>query len=326
MKKHLISLSFLSVVLLFVITSGNGIAKTLTIELNWFPEVDDGGIYQAVAEGLYKKSGFNVKVVPGGEKPNGQIQLASGKYDFYTGSEMGIIRAYKEGLPVEAVAALLQKPLTAIITHNNINSLNQLKGQTILVSATGRFSYWPWLRNKYGLANSQRRPYLGSVGPFLDDKNIAQQGYITYEPYIIKKHGVKCKTFLLSDYGLPGQGELLETNKDFAKNHPLLVEKFVADTIQGYKDYIKNPEPGNNLIHAAYPSVSIDTLDYGSKILNKNCIITGKSCSISSVGILNNKEWKSVYEFMLKWKILDGPTNYLGAYTTRFLPKLKSHT
>jgi ABC-type nitrate/sulfonate/bicarbonate transport systems, periplasmic components len=318
MKKTFYSLIYIA---LFFIMSGNAVAKTLTIELNWFPEVDDGGIYQAIAEGLYKKSGLDVKVIPGGEKPNGQIQLASGKYDFYTGSEMSILRAYKEGLPVEAVAAILQKPLTAIITHDDINSLKQLKGHTILVSATGRFTYWPWLRNKYGLSNSQRRPYLGSVGPFLDDKNIAQQGYITYEPYIIEKHGVKCKTYLLSDHGLPGQGELLETNKDFATKHPLLVKTFVADTIQGYKDYIKNPTLGNKLINSVYPSVSFSTLNYGSYILNKYCIITGKNCSISSVGMLNKEAWKNVYDFMLKWKILDAPTDYMGAYTSKFLPK-----
>ncbi|MEY2333475.1 ABC transporter substrate-binding protein [Acidithiobacillus ferrianus] len=294
---------------------------TVTVELNWFPEVDDGGIYEALAEGLYKKVGLNVKVISGGEKPHGQIELAARRYDFYTGGEMGILRAIKAGLPVEAVGCMLQMPLTAIITHTNVHSLINLKGHPILVSENGRSSYWPWLQKKYHFSKSQRQPYLGSIAPFLEDNNIAQQGYITYEPFIINEHKVNCNVFLLSKIGLPGQGELIETNSNYAMKHPEVVKRFLLATIEGYKNYLSNPKLGNLLIFKANPSVGISTLEYGYSVLKKGCFITGNKCRIQDIGQLNQSSWRQTYAFMVKWKLLPSGVNYMSGYNSSYLPK-----
>ena len=39
--------------------------------------------------------------------------------------------------------------------------------------------------------------------PFVADRNIVQQGYLTSEPYAIQKAGVKANVFLFADHGLP---------------------------------------------------------------------------------------------------------------------------
>ena len=47
----------------------------------------------------------------------------------------------------------------------------------------------------------KRRPYLFNSAPF-SNKNSAQQGYLTSEPYSISKEiGVEPNVFLLADYG-----------------------------------------------------------------------------------------------------------------------------
>lgn len=302
---HLFILTLVTFITLFI--SPSSVAepsKTVTVLLNWFPEADDGGIYDALAFNLYKKVGLDVKVIPGGEKPHGQMQLAAGKYDFYTGGAMGVLHAIKAGLPVEAVASMLQKPLTAIITHKDISNLEELKGHTILVSESGRFSYWPWLMQKYNYEENQRRPYLGSVAPFLMNSSIAQQGYVTYEPYIIRKQGDHCNVFPLAEYGLPGPGEILEVNTNFANQHPKIVERFISATIAGYKQYLVDPIKANLLIHQAYPTVSLGTLQYGYNILKNGCYITGNGCHLKNIGHLSLAEWKAVYLFMLKWHLL----------------------
>ena len=53
---------------------------------NWFAEAQHGGYYEAVATGLYKKFGLNVKIDMGGPEINGEQLLAAGKYQFYMGN------------------------------------------------------------------------------------------------------------------------------------------------------------------------------------------------------------------------------------------------
>ena len=65
----------------------------------------------------------------------------------------------------------------------------KLKGKTILVGAGGRVSYWPFLKAKYGFTDEQMRPYTFNLAPFMADKNLVQQGFISSEPYAMRQAG-----------------------------------------------------------------------------------------------------------------------------------------
>jgi NitT/TauT family transport system substrate-binding protein len=45
-----------------------------------------------------------------------------------------------------------------------------LKGKPIAVSAASNTTFWPWLKQRYGFTDDQKRPYAFSVQPFLVDK------------------------------------------------------------------------------------------------------------------------------------------------------------
>lgn len=286
--------------------------------LNWFPEAEDGGIYEALEEGLYKKVGLDVKVIVGGERPHGQIQIASNEVQFYTGDQISLFRAIANGLPNIGVGIILQKPLTAIITHDNVSSLHDLKGKTLLVSEEGMNSYWPWMKSKYRLSDAQVRPYLGSVAPFLMDNNIAQQGYVTLETYLIGEKHIGYKVFPLSDHGLPGYGEIIETNKNFAQNNPFVVSKFLSATYEGYRDYLKDPAAANKEIYHLYPAYGPKILTFGYNILKKGCYITGPECKVSGIGKFDAKKWAETYSFMKKWKLLTKPLDLSSTFNNSY--------
>ncbi|MBU2718816.1 ABC transporter substrate-binding protein, partial [Acidithiobacillus ferridurans] len=70
-----------------VVCSGLAIADSnIVFGTNWFAEAQHGGYYEAVATGLYKKFGLNVKIDMGGPEINGEQLLAAGKYQFYMGN------------------------------------------------------------------------------------------------------------------------------------------------------------------------------------------------------------------------------------------------
>ena len=55
---------------------------------------------------------------------------------------------------------------------------------------------------KYGFTDDMKRPYNFNPGPFLANKDSAQQGYLSSEPLKIQKEGgFEPLVFLLADYG-----------------------------------------------------------------------------------------------------------------------------
>src|SRR5947209_11644937 len=87
----------------------------------------------------------------------------------------------KENLPFLVIAAIFQKDPQVIISHPNVghDSFEQLKGAPILIGAGGRTSYWPFLKARFGFTDEQARPYTFNMAPFLADKQLSQQGFLS---------------------------------------------------------------------------------------------------------------------------------------------------
>src|ERR1700755_1199455 len=77
---------------------------------NWVPEPEQGGFFQAVADGTYKQYGLDVTIVPGGPNQNNRILLIAGKLDFVmSGNSLESFDAVASKVPVVTVAAMFQK-------------------------------------------------------------------------------------------------------------------------------------------------------------------------------------------------------------------------
>ena len=84
--------------------------------LDWVPNADHVGIYQALSEGDFTQAGLDVHVqVP--TDPATPLQLlAAGKVDIAISYEPEVMLARNRGLPLVSVAAIVQKPLTSIVS------------------------------------------------------------------------------------------------------------------------------------------------------------------------------------------------------------------
>ena len=62
---------------------GNGAKlRTVTVQLNWFPEPEFGGFYAAKEKGIFEKAGFDVQLIKGGADVPAPQLVASGRVDF----------------------------------------------------------------------------------------------------------------------------------------------------------------------------------------------------------------------------------------------------
>ena len=292
---------------------------------NWFAEAEHGGFYQAVATGLYKKAGLDVTIKMGGPQVNIFQLMAAGQADCVMGStDMQIMQTRENGLPIVTVAAMMQKDPEVIIAHEDVKKLEDLKGKTILIAASANQGYWPWLKAKYGMTDAQTRPYTFNIQPFVADKNTAQQGYVTSEPYAIQKAGIKANTILLSDQGYPAYATTVSCLEKTVKDRKAAVAAFVKASAEGWKSYLANPAPANALIKKDNPEMTDDQLAYSVKSLNDTGMVSGGDAAKMGIGIMTDARMKASYDFMVSAKILDPKKVELAkTYTTDFVKDLK---
>jgi NitT/TauT family transport system substrate-binding protein len=294
---------------------------------NWYAEAEHGGFYQALAKGLYKQAGLDVTIKMGGPQVNGLQLLAAGQVDCFMGYDVQTMKAREQGINAVSVGAAFQKDPQVMIGHPGVvDKFEDLKGKTILVSGDSYTNYWPWLKTTLGLADSQTRPYTFNIQPFIADKNIVQQGYLSSEPYAIEKNAkFKPSVFLLSDHGWPPYSTTIVCMEDTLKKKPMQVAAFVKASMQGWKDYLKgDASAANALIRKDNPNMSEDELANGIKLLNSSGMVFGGDAAKLGVGIITDERMKKTYDMMVSMKLLDpAKVDLKKVYTTEYVKDLK---
>ncbi|MEO7852401.1 MAG: ABC transporter substrate-binding protein [Rubrivivax sp.] len=318
------------VVLLAAIAALAGAAhaqEKFTYLTNWFAQAEHGGFYQALATGLYKKEGLDVTIKMGGPQVNGLQLLAAGQADCYMGFHTQTLKAWENGVDAVIVAAAFQKDPLVMIGHPGVvDKIEDLKGKAILVSTAGHTTYWPWLMATYKLDAAQARPYTFNVQPFIADKNLVQQGYLSSEPYAIEKEaGFKPNVFLLADHGWPPYSTTIDCMADTVKNKPKQVAAFVKASMQGWRDYLTgDPSAANALIKKDNPNMTDDSIAVAIKLMNQTGMVGGGDAAKRGVGIITDERMKKTYDMMVAMKLLDpAKVDLKKTYTTEFVKDLK---
>jgi NitT/TauT family transport system substrate-binding protein len=282
---------------------------------DWLAQAEHGGFYQAVAEGLYRKHGLDVTIRMGGPQVNGLQLLAAGQLDIVMADALQVLSATEQRVPVTAIAATFQKNPTVIIAHPGVAQLADLKGKPIAVAAAANTTFWPWLKQRYGFTDDQKRPYAFSVQPFLVDPNLSQQGFATSEPYTIEKGGVKPVVFLLAELGYPPYSEVLVVRRDSLTKRNDALTRFVRASAEGWKSYLADPAPGNALIKRDNPQMSDELLAYGHRKMREFAIVTGRDTAAGGLLTMTEKRWQQTLEFLRAAGLAKANIDYAPAYT-----------
>jgi len=305
-------------------TTGSNQLDKVNFGTNWFAQAEHGGFYQAVATGIYQAHGLEVTLQMGGPQVNGTQLLMGGAVDFFMGSGADAIQAIAEGIPKVTVAAFFQKDPQVLIAHpgQGHDSLPKLKGVPILISAGANTTFWPFLKSKYGFTDDQKRPYNFNIGPFLLDKSMVQQGYLSSEPFQIKRSGgFEPVVILLADDGYRPYSTTIETRKDLVEKQPDLVQRFVDASIKGWYSYFRDPAPGNELIKKANPEMTDDQLAYSVAKMKQYGIVVSGEAEKLGIGAMTDDRWKEFFDSMTTAQMFQPNTNYKEAYTLQFVNK-----
>ena len=298
--------------------------EKVTFLTNWYAQAEHGGFYQAVATGLYKKYGLDVTIKMGGPQVNGMQLLAAGQADFFMGYDIQTMKGWEQGLQSVTLAAAFQKDPQVLMSHPGVNSPADFKGKSILISSAANTTWWPWAKAKWGLEDSQARPYTFNIQPFMADKNVVQQGYLSSEPFAVAKAGVKPNVYLMADYGYPPYSTTIVGMASTVAAKPKMVEAFVKASMEGWKSYLADPTAANALIKKDNPNMTDDQLTYGVAKLKEMGIVTGGDAAKMGIGAMTDERMKATFDMLVANKLIDpSKVDLKKTYTLQFVKDLK---
>lgn len=295
----------------------------ITFLTSWYAQAEHGGFYQALATGLYKKHGLDVTIRMGGPQVNLMQLMLAGQVDMHMGYDFQVLKALEQGLTPITVATSFQHDLQGLMTHEDVKSLGDLKGKTILLATAGRTSWWPWMKQKYGYAEEQLRPYTFNLQPFFADKNVVQQAYMSSEPFQAEKNGTKTNFFLFARDGFPPYGTTIVATHKLVKEKPDVVARFVRASMEGWKSFLANPAPAAELIKKDNPNMKDDQIAYAVAKLKEYGLLTGGDAAKMGIGVMTDERWKKTHEYMVSAGLLAPNVDVRQAYTTQFVKDLK---
>jgi NitT/TauT family transport system substrate-binding protein len=293
-----------------------------TLITNWYAQAEHGGYYEAQAEGLYAQAGLDVTVRMGGPQVNSTQLLAAGQAQCVISDDIGTMSARAHGVPMQLVATSFQHDPTVLIAHADVPDIKALRTRTILASSAAYSSWWPWAKVKLGFEDKQVRPYTFNIQPFMADPNVAQQGYLTSEPFSLTQAGAKFKVFALSDAGYPPYGNAIACRTDVIEQHPDQVAAFLKASMQGWKDYLAHPAAGDAVIRKENPNMTQAQLDYAVKALNASGLVTGGDAQTRGIGVITAERLKASWTMAVASGLVDPKAVPLDQlYTTRFIDR-----
>lgn len=295
---------------------------------DWRAEAEQGGFYQALANGEYAKRGLAVTFTPGGPGVNVPQLVASGAVEMGIGSNSFIVmNLAAEHVPVRAVAAFMQKDPQVLMAHPDagILSLADMKGHPILLADASISAFWVWLKAKYGFTDDQVRKYTFNNAPFLADKRIVQQGYLTSEPYTLEKEAhLRPAVFLLADEGYPGYAAMVLASDGLIKAKPAAVRAFVEASAAGWKAYLHgDPRPGDALILKDNPEMGADVLAQAREKMRAKGIVDSGDAASGGLGAMTDRRWAAFFKVASDQGVYPKTLDYKAAYTLAFVRPAK---
>jgi NitT/TauT family transport system substrate-binding protein len=305
--------------------NAQGLTK-VSLQNGWLAQAEQGGAYQALATGLYREAGLDVEIRPGGPQVNTVQLFLGGTSDFVEADSFRAFAFAKDKLPAVAVAAYFQKDPRVLLSHAGTgnDTLESLKGKPLLVATAGRQTYWLWLKARFGFTDDQLKPYAFNIQPWLVDKQVSMQGYVTSEPFAARKAGVDPVVHLLADKGYDCYQGVYVTSPKMIAEKSEVVQRFVDATARGWASYLRDPAAGNALIRRDNPAMGEDLLAYAVDTMRKSALIETAETRAAGIGTMSHERWKRFYDAMVAAGAQPPGVDIQSAYTLQFVNRKKA--
>lgn len=297
--------------------------QKVTVMLDWFPNTNHSGLYVAADQGYYAREGLEVSIIQPPEGGNPQL-IAASKADFAISYQEEVTVARSQGIPVVAIAAVIQHNTSGFASPaaKNIKTPKDFEGK----------SYGGWgspaeeavlkvLMAKYQadfskikIVNVGSADFFASMEKGIDFAWIFE-GWTGIEA---KTKGMDLNFIKLADedevfdYYTP---VIIASETKLAQD-PELVQKFMRATAQGYNYAIDNPNETAAILMKSVPELNKDLVTASQSYLSG-----AYRADAARWGEMKPAVWKNYADFMFNNKLIEKQVQTENAFTNKFLPE-----
>ncbi len=294
-------------------------AIAVQLQLNWFPDVQHGGYYAALVHGFYEQQGLQVTIRPGGPGVPVVTQVASGRVPFGVAGAENVLLGWPQQAQTIGLMAPLQHSPRCIMVHeqSGIRSFDQLQNVTLAISSSSLFSLF--IQKRVPLAGVRVVPYSGNVAPFLLDRQHAQQAFVFSEPLVARAQGSRPHVLMVSDLGYNPYTSVLITRPKMIEDHPELVARMVRASIQGWTQYLADPDPTNRYLAERNRDMDAEILRSGVAALQALCRMDHPTAQ--PFGQMTLDRWQTLHDQLVEVQALQpNSVDPNAVFTIDFLP------
>ena len=225
-----------------------GKGKEFTLMLDWVPNPDHAGLFTAKANGHFEDVGLNVKIRTPTDPSAPIKQVAEGRVDLAISYAPEVLRQREKGLPVVAVAALVQKPLTSIISLGKVAKPADLAGKKVGTAGIDyQDAYLDAILERANVdpGSVERRNVGFNLNQALLTKRVDATlgGFENVEAVDLAERKKNPRVINVENAGIPRYDELvIVANEDKLEDQGDLIRSFTGALARGTSDVQKDPD------------------------------------------------------------------------------------
>jgi putative hydroxymethylpyrimidine transport system substrate-binding protein len=303
-----------------------GRTEALSLTLDFYPNPDHAGIYMAQKLGYFEEAGLDVEIQTPSDPAAPLKLLAAGRTDLAISYEPEIVLAHEQGLDVQAVAALVNRPLTSMIwlKKSGIKGVGDLRGKTIATAGIPyQDAYLKTILARAKLSPSDVKTVnvgFGLLPALLGGKAQAMLGgFSNVEGVDLRLRGSDPVVTPVDKLGVPTYDELvLAAQGKRLREDPQAIRLFIAALARGTAAAASNPQAAAKALLEANPDLDpkLTKAELGVTLPLLNPARSSKQ----PYGYMVPDQWREFIGWMRDNELIDGLPAPSSLLSNDYLP------
>ena len=295
-----------------ILLAGASYAKEVTLLMDWFPQGNQSGYWQAQFDNEYHDD-VKIVVKSGGPKVNTTAQVAAGQVEFGLQASDSVMMANAKGAGLKGIFVSLNHVPYTLVYHPNtgVKSVKDLDGRPFAVKMG--VTYWKWVKHTYQLNAVKEFPLTGDLGLFARTPQQFQQGYSLFLPARLDAKGVANEQITVESLGYRPYSVLFTTDK-LIKENPELVQTVVDRLSISFPKSLIDPKPTRDFILSKSKKVNAEIHNNALELMKRDFLPK----DWSKIGCQDPNRWVELANQMKEVNVLPADFDPHSSYDTSF--------